>query len=171
MENEPNYQFKLRTSPGLISWAREEEGHYSYDHGVLGGIRWGRHSSKEVADYIFRHSQLTRVNELCLLGWDDVIAELDKLQIAGDVIKLNELRQQAIDLRLYIDEHKNWDYWLFRRHIYDDLKRSCGDSFDEADVSVRRMHYAALHALAAPDRLKEIERQMLNLEKSLKNKF
>lgn len=167
--------FMIRTFPGGMRWTRDPDGGFSYASFVSGGCGAGHCDAEAVAKRVLScvpdlQSELIRLKTL---GWDDVVEALTR-QAAnkaqeGRLLKVVSLRKQIEGLQEFVDEHRGWDYWKFRKYVWDDLVRASGGVVDENEISVRRMHYAAQHLVASPRRLEELKAQLIEVENAVQD--
>ena len=167
--------FSLATSPGMIKWTRNEDGSFSFRHGMLGGSGSGVCDVESVADRIAssymnpdRDDELIIYNELVKLGWQDVLVRVKQLQWeAGRVERTAaaaELKDQIKELTRFIRKHRGWTYEQYRNLAYAEHVAANGGKVVEGEVSVRRLHMAAQYMQSAPERLQEAKNELSELE-------
>jgi hypothetical protein len=165
-----NHSLTLNTFPGIYRWIHDGNGVFHYGRGALGGSGSGQHDAKQVAETViqFGRDLPAIVSELERLGWQDVLVPLKRLIADKEkqalAKRIEYLKSEIASLRAFMDKHKGWDYEQFRCKVYDDLVAANGGKINEDDVSVRRMHYAAMSMLGTAERLEWAEKELAKLE-------
>jgi len=139
-------------------FVREPDGTYSYGAFVLGGGGSGKCTVEEIARELVNRLHGEDIESILTeLGWRDVLAEFSRLLAVKREQALLDQHQKQIErlkfLEEFYNEHKDHDYSWWCNDIYERMQSQPG--FNEEDVSVRRIHYAAMHKISM---IREYER-------------
>jgi len=158
---------RVRVWRGICWFYRMSDDIYRYDCKAFGQSGSGAISPSEVAKRIWENQRSQ--NSLAILtelGWSDVAASYKAIEDEENnrafEIKKETLRSRIVSLEPLWKEHRDKDYWWWRKVVYEELKSS--PDFDPEEVSIRRMHYAAIYYVALMRDFEKLKQTLADLE-------
>jgi hypothetical protein len=157
----------VKGSPGGYWYTKISSRKYEYRSFILGGCGSGDTTASQIAERLLRKEYSTDLVSKVLkeLGWSDVlgICENAWTEANSPETRIKELEKELRQLRPFL-KFKDKDYQWWREYLYNRLQSQ--PDFNPDEVSIRRLHQAALFYLGRNARYTEIKNELEKLKES-----